>query len=233
MGVRRGVGGAGMAMRPWWAILTALAMGLALLAALGGDARARPVPRPLDYHAMVLNGRVVGSAFMIAEAVGVTNAHVLRGRRVGDKITLVPSDPSRDPVLARIRAISARMDVAVLDLPPDLLPLVPAVGSVAAGERVVSAGIDAGGPAWPGAPREAAGVVLDPRASIEVFGPGLILRMPEARPGFSGGPLLDAQGRLIGMVTAIRDGEAASAREAYALRVAEVRAEVGRLLAGR
>ncbi len=219
-------------MRPWWAIPMALAMGLALLAVLGGDARARPSPRPLDYHAMVLNGRVVGSAFMIAEAVGVTNAHVLRGRRPGDKITLVPSDQSRGPALARIRAISTRMDVAVLDLPPDLLPMVPAGGGVAEGQRVVSAGIDAGGPAWPGPPREATGVVLDPHASIEVFGPGLILSMPEARPGFSGGPLLDGQGRLIGMVTAIRDGEArASAREAYALRGAEVRAEVRRLLA--
>ncbi|HVH04252.1 MAG TPA: hypothetical protein VM891_15130, partial [Amaricoccus sp.] len=76
------------------------------------------------------------------------------------------------------------------------------------------------------------------------FGPGLIARLPGARPGFSGGPLFDRQGRLAGMVTAIRPGagiviassgtrsrRARDTVDAFALRAAEVRAEVRRLLA--
>ena len=39
---------------------------------------------------------------------------------------------------------------------------------------------------------------------LAAFGPGLVAWLPGARPGFSGGPLLDAGGRLVGMVTALR-----------------------------
>ena len=112
-----------------------------------------------------------------------------------------------------------------------------------AGLEVTAAGIDAGdgraGPRF-----EVDGTVLEPRARIAAFGPGLIARLPAARPGFSGGPLFDRQGRFVGMVTALRPAAGArrvggaaaraaapAAVEAFALRAAEVRAEVRRLLA--
>ena len=84
-----------------------------------------------------------------------------------------------------------------------------------------------------------------PRSTSPPSGPGLVARLPGARPGFSGGPLLDGRGRLVGMVTALRPAPrrrraaaAPAARpppaagvEAFALRAAAVRAEVRRLLA--
>ena len=232
MGVRRGVGGAGIATRLRKGVALALALGV--MAAIGGDARARVPARPLDFHAILLNGRIVGSTFVIADRLAVTNAHVVRGRAPGDFVTLVVSGPGRREVSARVRAISSRMDLALLDVPSDLLPTVGAGGHAATGQRVVSAGVDAGGPEWPGPPREASGDVTMPADDLPAFGPGLIAHMPGARPGFSGGPLLDGQGRLIGMVTAIRHGTAerpSGEIEAFALRADEIRGEVDRLLA--
>lgn len=244
MGNRRGVGGAGYVLRLRGAWNVALVLCLCLIGTAGDGARARGAARPLDYHAMLLNGRIVGSAFAVAEGVGVTNAHVLRGRRPGEAVILRASGEPRGKVTVRIRAISARMDLALLDLPADLLPVVRmAPRGVVPGQRAVAAGVDAGGPAWPGPVREASGEVTQPQVGLAAFGLGLILRMPGARPGFSGGPLFDAQGQLLGMVSAIRTGAAArpaggfgaggaGATEAFALGVDEIRAEVARLLAG-
>ena len=107
---------------------------------------------------------------------------------------------------------------------------------------VTAAGIDAG-EGGAGERLALAGVVLDPREDLAAFGPGLVAWLPGARPGFSGGPLLDERGRLVGMVTAIRPAEGSGpvaaagggggrpAVEAFALRAGEVRAEVRRLLA--
>lgn len=222
-------GGAGMGPRRRWGLV--LVVGLAL--GVWSNAGARVPIRAIEYHATVLNGRVVGSAFLIREGVAVTNSHVLRGRVPGDHVTLVTSAHGRVP--ARITAISSRMDLAVLDVPGGVMTIVPTGGArVAEGQRVIAAGVDAGGPDWPGEPREASGAVIVVRSDLPAFGPGLILRMPGARPGFSGGPLLDSAGRLLGMVTAIRGGVATgrevSDTEAFALRAADVRAETERLI---
>jgi S1-C subfamily serine protease len=217
---------------------------MVLLVALGSAMQMRAeVPlRPLDHHAVVFNGTVIGSAFSIEPGVAVTNRHVVAGLRKGGAVLLVA--PGGVRAEGWLVAVSPRMDLAVLRVPPDLVPVVPAENAAGrAGLRVTAAGIDAGngraGPRF-----EAAGTVLTPRARISAFGPGLIARIPGARPGFSGGPLFDDQGRLAGMVTAIRPvaGSAvgaagsssrrkAAAVDAFALRAPEVRAEVRRLLA--
>lgn len=223
-------GGGGMTARRGGGMVLALA----LVAGLWNAVQARAPTRALDYHATLLNGGIVGSAFLIDARLGVTNAHVLRGLRPGDGARLLIA--GREEAVARVIAISRRMDLALIEVPDGLLPVVPeGPPGIAAGARVMAAGVDAGGPGWPGERREARGSVISAWSDIPAYGPGLVLLLPDARPGFSGGPLLDGSGRLVGMVTALRPGQGGRAgrTEAFALRAAEMRAEVARLVGGR
>ncbi len=243
MGYRWGAGRRAVGAWPGRWIAGALAVALVVAGpALG----MRGGAHPRDTHAVVLNGTVVGSAFALAAGIAVTNRHVVAGLGPGDPVLLIASRDGGGRAEGRVLAVSPRMDLAVLQVPPGLLPVVPAEDApVRAGLVVEAAGIDAsrGGD---GAVHEASGIVIDPEERIAAFGPGLIARVPGARPGFSGSALLDAGGRLVGMVTAIRDAPAiAPVRaagngtsrqrptvEAFALRAAVIRAEVRRLLAG-
>lgn len=246
MNDRRGVGGAGMTGRRRGALALLLFLGLSL--ATGGWTAAhadRVLQDPLAYHATVLNGRTVGSAFMIAPGIVVTNRHVARGVAPGGTATLIASADGRS-VAARLIAVSPHMDLAVFAAPPDFLPPVaPAAAAPRRGLEVISAGVDAGGRAWPAPKMALAGEVIEARAHVPAYGPGLIAWLPGVRPGFSGGPMFDRAGRLIGMVTAIRPAaearrveasgfapgaaRPAPAREAFVLRAGEVRAEALRL----
>jgi S1-C subfamily serine protease len=239
----RGAGGAGLrgGVAQWLAAV--LKLGL-LAAGIGGLARAEGGLRPLDYHATVVNGSVVGSAFAVADGYAVTNRHVVAGLRPGDPVAMTASARGRSRAEARLVAISPRMDLALLRVPDGFLPRIAEDAAAAAGLRVAAAGIDGGGGPREGALLELPGQVVDPAEDIPAFGPGLVVWLPGARPGISGGPLLDGGGRLVGMVTAIRPGPAgavpvsgfrpaapASATvEAFVLRGPELRAEVRRLL---
>ena len=221
MGWRRGAGRARVAR---W-----LAGFFVALVAVAATASAGARLRPLDYHAVVVNGTTIGSAFLLAEGVAVTNRHVLRGRLPGEAVVLVAGDLRQAE--ARVLAFSPWMDLAVLRVPAGFLPV---VGSVDAPERaglaVTAAGIDGADDETAGQRMEAPGEVLAAWADIPAYGPGLIARMPGARPGFSGGPLLDGEARLVGMLTAIRVGPEV---EAFALRAGALRAEVRRLVGER
>ncbi len=104
----------------------------------------------------------------------------------------------------RLVARSSRIDLAVLCQLTDDVPVAPMrkADRVRAGEPVFAAGpiaLNAG----------ADRIVL--RGNVGStgqhdarFGPGLIAELPGARPGFSGTPLLDGAGRVLGMLTAIR-----------------------------
>lgn len=221
---------------------TAFRIGLVAVACVG-LARAEVSPRPLDYHAVVENGSLIGSTFVIDDGVAVTNRHVVAGLEPGAYVRLTASTGAHAVAFGRLLAVSRRMDMALLAVPRGFLPTVPRRDTPARGGlAVVAAGVDAASGGPNGDRREVAGAVREPRRTIAAFGPGLVARLPGARPGFSGGPLFDAGGHLVGMVTALRPaagaprgaaggtGPGGPTTEAFALSALEIRAEARRLL---
>ena len=184
--------------------------------------------RGVEYHATLTNGQIIGSAFMIADGLVVTNAHVVSGRKLGDWLML--SSQKRASRSAQIVGISTRMDLAVLRVPKDFLPVVPYTNA----KQIRGASIYAVGVAAKSAQPQRRYVVSGQISSgamvIEAFGSGVIARMPDIRRGFSGGPVFDQRGNAIGMVAALRDAHQFRARDAFVLSIDEVRAEVDRIL---
>lgn len=206
----------------------------ALMVAAQLDARmvqaAEPPPKHA-YHVSVLNGSVIGSAFMIDAGLVVTNAHVITGRRTGDRVTLLSSTGRH--ITARIAAVSTQMDLAVLSVSGTPMPIVPrAPRQASRGAQVVAVGIVARS----GNPRQRhiiRGVVSSGTQAVDPFGPGVIARMPSVQKGFSGGPVFDRNGGLVGMLSALRPARASPSgrREAFILSAEEIRAEISRLIA--
>jgi S1-C subfamily serine protease len=204
------------------------------------DAAAAEWPAPLAYHATVLNGTITGSSFQIAEGLGVTNAHVIGTTAPGQEILLVVHQGGT-PLRARARvlALSQRMDLALLSVPRGLLPVVPERDAPPSlGRAVRAAGVIAR-PDGPGRRMELSGHVTSDVLTLRPFGPGFIAHMPGVRRGFSGGPVIDGEGRFVGMIAALRPdpgrttnatGEPLAGIEAFVLTAPAIRSEAARLL---
>lgn len=161
---------------------------------------------------------VTGSGFVVAPGRVLTNAHVVAG--VDEPIVRVRAgDPGS---AARVVYFDPQTDIAVLDVPDLTAPVLPLMlDTAASGDPAVVAGFPEGGPfqAEPARIRtvvQASGDDIYGRAGVErevyVFR-GLV------RPGNSGGPLLDPEGRALGMVF----GAAEDDQEVgYALTAAEL-----------
>jgi S1-C subfamily serine protease len=189
-------------------------------------------------------GTRVGSAFAWSGRLLLTNAHVVYDIPGYGEVWA-----ERQGMAARLRLVarSGRMDLALLCQVGGDLPDAPAVRvePVRPSEPIYAAG-----PMTLTAPARM--VALRGQVSVTSqhdsrFGPGWIARLPGARHGFSGTPVLDGQGRLIGMLTAIRTGTdqgsafvparpastaaGGPATQAFVLDAAAIRAEVARMLA--
>jgi serine protease Do len=145
----------------------------------------------------VTNGRHSGGAGTIWHPDGliITNAHVVRDR--SPQVTL-PDGTTRS---ARILAYDSNIDVAALSVEASHLPTINLGESrrLQPGQWVVALGHP-----WGVSGAATAGVVIGvgadlpevPHSNREWIAVSLHLR-----PGHSGGPLVDAQGRLVGINT--------------------------------
>jgi S1-C subfamily serine protease len=182
---------------------------VALLALLGACARlpadeARSSPAEAaaarGFALLSLHGVPLGSAVALAPGLLVTNAHVVP--RGAERLTFTRGDRAAwgEAVLA---GRSEEMDLAVLIVPPGLFtPVSPAAGAPRPGQRLWAVGAPAAGAAL------AEGQVLSSAAWLAGHGIGFTAQMP-ALLGYSGGPAVDGEGRLVGVVTALTQPGAA------------------------
>jgi serine protease Do len=128
------------------------------------------------------------------EGLIITNAHVVQ--RPSFKVTL--SDGRKLP--ARVLALDKELDVAALTIDADGLPTIELGDSkqLSPGQWVLAVGHPWG---VPGA--VTAGVVIDVGIPLEMsrVQRELIQVDLHLRPGYSGGPLVDVAGRLVGINT--------------------------------
>ncbi len=159
--------------------------------------------------------RFLGSAFLWGEeaVVAVTNAHV-----VGEAEEVRLIDRHGEAVTGTVIARDETRDVAVISLPPraDGHPrrgLVPAAVPAGLGDEVYALG----------APLGIEFTLTEGRISstarqVELTVPLRLVQHDAAvNPGSSGGPLVDAQGQLLGMNSQIADGSRMFVGIAYAI----------------
>lgn len=161
-------------------------------------------------------GTGVGSGFVIGDDVLVTNRHVVEG---ADAIQLSTWDGRSIDV--GLSGIAITEDLAIVQVLGDVQTILDLHHSPAPGDEVMAVG-------YPGG-RELSfsyGEVVD-RVDTTVFGtPTEAIRVTnEIIPGNSGGPLLDEQGRVVGIVHAYepRSGYGVAVPVESLLRLAESR----------
>ncbi len=164
-------------------------------------------------------GLVTGSGFPVGAGYIVTNAHVVSGTSghsiltvAGGKLpgTVVYFDPERD--------------VAVLYV-PDFRSAPLVFGPAQRGTKGAVIGYPGGGP------EQVSPAVVDGRIDAEgrdIYNANLVTRQifviqAKVRPGNSGGPLVDLDGRVLGLVFATSAGDP---NQAYALTDDEIQGDV-------
>jgi S1-C subfamily serine protease len=210
---------------------------LAACARLPGDA-AHGTPAAAaaqsSFAVLTAHGLPIGSAVAVAPDRLLTNAHVVPADTQTLRFTRGDGAASGP---ATVIARSAVMDLLVLQVPPGIMQPAPIQAtSPASGERLWALGAPSVGPTI------VAGLAEMPRVHLPGHGPGFTARLG-ALMGYSGGPVLDQEGRLRGLVTALPRANAApllaaltgvdlhglaqgaAGREVFVLSIAEAMAE--------
>ena len=160
-------------------------------------------------------GLVTGSGFAIGGSYVVTNAHVVSGTHDHHVMT-----PSGDNLAATVVYFDPNRDFALLDV-PDLAISGLGFGSGSRGTEAAVIGYPGGGQ------EKIEPAVID--GAVEALGRDIYSTKPvtrqvyviqgRVRPGNSGGPLIDLQGRVLGIVFAT---SASDPNQAYALTADEI-----------
>jgi len=178
--------------------------------------RARPSVVKVTGLAPDCGRRLEGSGFVYAAERVMTNAHVLAGVRSPEV------EVGEETLPARVVVFDPRRDLAVLAVPGLNRPSLPFAPNAAVGANAVVAGYPQDGPF------AAAEARVRDRQRVrgnDIYGgPGVVREVYAVRgqvlPGNSGGPLLDAGGRVLGVVFA---AAADDPDTGFALTAAEVR----------
>jgi S1-C subfamily serine protease len=169
-------------------------------------------------------GIVTGSAYVVARGYLVTNAHVVAGTS-GTRVSL-GSGPHQK---ATVVLFDAQRDVAILSVPSLTAPALP-IAPASRGTQGAVIGYPGGGdetvqPAVVSDQKRATGrdIYNDQLVDRDIW-----ILQSVVRPGNSGGPVVDLQGHVLGLVFA-----ASSTRndQAYALTNQEVQPDVARGIA--
>jgi serine protease Do len=169
------------------------------------------------FRADLTEGQGVGTGFIVSEGVVVTNCHVIEG---ASSISVSTSDERPEHFDARVIGGDCESDLAILEVDaPDLRPVALAESEgVRLGQRVVALGYALG---LEGGPTVTTGIVSSLDRTIRAQDPGcpesacpngvrtypsVIQTDAAINPGNSGGPLVDMQGRVVGINTAGNDG---------------------------
>jgi S1-C subfamily serine protease len=194
------------------------------------------------YQADGSSGQGVGTGFIVREdGVIVTNCHVVEG---GSRLTVFLSDKDRTEYEARLIGADCLNDLAVLDIDAEGLPTVPLGSSqdLRLGQRVVALGYALG---LEGGPTVTTGIISSLDRTIEAQdpncqacevqntpgGPVPVRTYPSViqtdaaiNPGNSGGPLVDMQGRVVGINSA---GNGNAENIGFAIKIDFVRDTIG------
>jgi S1-C subfamily serine protease len=198
-----------------WAIAVCLALVLGLFAPGDSEAQARVDLRGAHERCARALVRIersdgyTGSGWVAelgprSARFVVTNAHVVEG-----ETNLWVEFADGNLSLAEVAYVSRRIDLALLDVPTGIpiAALSFVAGPVARGERVVIGG-HPGGLSFITSEGVVAGTVTGTPLSIQACGRDAecLVLDAEAEPGSSGGPVLDREGRVIGMLWGVYSG---------------------------
>jgi serine protease Do len=189
-----------------------------ILAVLVGPAQASPLDQAMDrvftLRSADAEDRFLGSAFLWGDgSVAVTNAHV-----VGEAEEVRLVDRHGVEEVALVIGRDPTRDVAILSVAPGREGLAPAAVVPGLGTQVFALG----------APLGIEFTLTEGRISatarqVDISVPLKLLQHDAAvNPGSSGGPLVDAEGRLLGMNSQIADGSRMFVGIAYAISAADL-----------